>query len=114
MSETESHTGKLIEVKLTGAASLQEFCKMICNNELGFPELPAYYGSWEECFNENCCEKYFLHDGKIYKVYDKDHTEDDLFESTIDAGGNINYAVSYYNGGCSFNEALEQAIKNRV
>lgn len=51
-------------------------------------------------------------DGMIYTV-EKRYADpyEDIFNSTKNEDGTIDFEVKYYNGGCSFNEAIEQAIK---
>ena len=41
----------------------------------------------------------------------KDISDDDIFEANLNKDGSISYIVSYYNGGCCFEEALETAIE---
>lgn len=38
--------------------------------------------------------------------------DDDIFNATQNLDGTIDFHVMYYNGGCSFNEAIEEAISN--
>lgn len=36
---------------------------------------------------------------------------DDIFEATIHPDGKIKYLIRYYNGGCCFEEAIEESLK---
>ena len=38
-------------------------------------------------------------------------TEMDIFESNKNDDGTINFHVMYYNSGCSFDEAIDEAIE---
>ena len=45
-------------------------------------------------------------------MIDTELDEDDIFEIKKNEDGSFDYILSYYNGGCSFNEALDYAFKN--
>lgn len=90
MSETVHYKGKLIPTGKT----LKEFD----------PETSDIYD-------------HYLHaveiDGMVYVVKKKDIDPDgDILRSTKNEDGTIDFEVRYYNGGCSFNEAIEEALKN--
>lgn len=51
-------------------------------------------------------------DSAIYVLEEnEDIEESDIFEAHEDIEGGINFVLSYYNGSCSFNEAIEEALK---
>lgn len=52
-------------------------------------------------------------DGMVYKV-EKVHVDPygDIFESSKNEDGTIDFEVKYYNGGCGFNEAIGYALEN--
>lgn len=52
-------------------------------------------------------------DGLVYEVEEvKIDPYDDIFESSKNEDGSINFEVKYYNGGCGFNEAIVYALDN--
>ena len=56
--------------------------------------------------------KAVLIDDQVYTV-EKEEVEpyEDVFLSSKNEDGTIDFEVKYYNGGCSFNEAIDEAIK---
>lgn len=51
-------------------------------------------------------------DGMVYTVEKTDIDPDyDIFNSTKNEDGTIDFEVKYYNGGCGFNEAIDEALK---
>lgn len=52
-------------------------------------------------------------DGLIYEVEEtRFEPYDDIFESSKNEDGSINFEVKYYNGGCGFQEAIGYALDN--
>ncbi len=99
MSETEHHIGKL---KPTG--------KRI-NEYIGDAKIPDYYKSVAEFFDDEYCERAYVIDGLVFEIEMYDAEEQDIFTATKNDGGTIDFQVKYYNGGCGFNEALDNAMK---
>lgn len=109
MSRTELHVGKVKEVNY-GLTSLEETAKMILW-ELG-EDVDNIHNSIEYLLDEHY-DKYVRVKDKLYKIIvDKEYQEDDLMQATKNSDGTIDYVVQFYNGGCGFNEALEEAINN--
>jgi len=53
-------------------------------------------------------------DGLVYVVNKKRVCDDyDIFNSTGNDDGTIDFEVMYHNGGCGFNEAIGSALKNK-
>jgi hypothetical protein len=51
-------------------------------------------------------------DGQIFEVCDqKDISYKDLFDVSKNEDGSYNFNIKYYNGGCSFQEAIEEGLK---
>ena len=51
-------------------------------------------------------------EGMVYTVEKINIDPDfDIFNSTKNEDGSIDFEVKYYNGGCSFNEAIDEAVK---
>jgi len=102
MSQTEHHIGKLIP---TGQ-SVDHYVKDCI--------IPSYYDDNEEYFNDEFQEKAFAINGIVYEVETKDVADDgDIAISKLNSDGSIDFQVKFYNGGCSFNEAIEDALKNK-
>lgn len=50
-------------------------------------------------------------DGMVYTVEKESYElNDDIFESKKNDDGTIDFEVKYYNGGCGFNEAIDEAL----
>lgn len=113
MSETVHYTGKLEAVDALPDESLEDQCKRILA-EHNYYNLDSLYDSWEEMFCEELYERYVIANDNIYKVVEKNNKSDeyDIFSATQNLDGTIDYEVMYYNGGCSFNEAVERALEN--
>lgn len=108
MSETEHKTGKLKPCEMRG--TIEETCKAILA-ENGFNDL-SYYRSYQEQLEDEFYRKYYVSENCVYEVYSEDkNQDDDIFNASKNADGTINFEIKYYNGGCSFNEALGEAMK---
>jgi len=107
MSDYERFTGKLVKIDL-GDSSLEEMCKKLYNKEL-----PSYYESFEEAI-EDKDDEYIINKGILYKLVDKKYHNpgDSIFNAVQINSNEIKFEVMYYNGGCGFSEAIEQALKN--
>ena len=113
MSETVHYTGKLQLVHKIPNETLEEQCKRILT-EHNYFELNGYCDSWREMLCEELYERYVISCGEVYKVIEKNHKgmDNDVFNAHDNKDGTIDYEVMYYNGGCSFNEAIEIALEN--
>lgn len=117
MSETEQHIGKAKLIYETNIKEkFEEYCKEICL-ENSFEKLD-HYDSYEETIRwENNDKFIIINSGSIISMYEviskkKLEGHDDIYEADLDKEGNIKYVLKYYNGGCGFEEAFGQAIKN--
>lgn len=89
MSETVHYKGKLTPTGKT----LQEF-------DASADDIYDHYYSAVEI------------NGLIWTVEKEDYEPaDDIFTSSKNEDGTIDFEVKYYNGGCGFNEAIDEAIK---
>lgn len=108
MSETEHRVGKLTPVEING--TIEETAEAILKADGVEPK--EYYDTFLDQLEDVGYRQYVITDGKIYKV---DMAEidpyNDIFNATHNEDGTIDFEVKYYNGGCSFNEAIEEAIK---
>jgi hypothetical protein len=89
--------------------SLEDQCKRLLENK----ELPPYFDCYAEYLLDEHYQKYVIIDEIVYYVQKEDvDTESDIFKATKNPDGNFEFEVRYYNGGCGFEEAIEEALKN--
>lgn len=90
MSDTEHYTGKLTPTGKT----LSEFA----------PDA-------EDIYDRDLYENVVEIEGLIYTVEKSAVCQDgDIFTSSKNSDGTINFEVKYYSGGCGFNEAIEYSL----
>ena len=112
MSETVRYTGKMSLIPKLENETLEEQCKKILK-EYDYSKLYSYYDSWEEMLCDKLYGQYVIFDNDIYKIIEKIHKniDQDIFEAYHNNDGTISYEVMYYNGGCSFDEAISYALE---
>jgi hypothetical protein len=108
MSEQVSYKGKLKKITDKNL-SLEEQCKSICKshniNSLG------WHDSYIDVVRFDLDDDYTISNNEIYKILEKKSYDD--FEWCIvkkNSDGTYDFDVSYYNGGCSFEEAIENGF----
>jgi len=106
MSEDVTYAGKLRKVYC--GDSLEDEARRILLN-LG-TEIDEYYDTYLESLKEN--DKYMVIEDCIYEVLEKRKLNHDFMLATQESDGTISFFVSYYNGGCCLEEAVEEAINN--
>ena len=110
MSETVHYTGRLKLVEKLENETLEEQCKRILKWHK-YTELNKYCDTWEEMLCDEFYKKYVIYNEDIYEVVElKDRCNRDVFEAIENSDGSISYVVMYYNGGCSFDEAIGYAL----
>lgn len=111
MSRTVHYTGRLELVEKLKDETLEEQCKRILSL-YNYTDLHGYCDTWEEMLCDELYEKYVIHNEDVYKVVEKRsrNTDYDVFEAIENSDGSISYVVMYYNGGCSFDEAIGYAL----
>ena len=84
-------------------------------------EIPDYYDlnndrDVNEMFSDELSEKFVESNGVMYIIEEKSEldVEDDIFKCESIGNNRFSYIVKYYNGGCGFEEAIEEAIDNIV
>jgi len=109
MSETVTYKGKLQEVVLIND-NLEETCKdILLKNNI---EIHNDF-SYQEQLSDNFYKEYVSTNNKLYRVLYKENFEfDNIFNAELNLDGTISFLVKYYDGGCSFNEAIEKAMDN--
>lgn len=76
-------------------------------------ELPSYYDSYQEMLLDDFYKQYAIHEDALYSVNIKEIDPDDnIFIANIKADGSFDFEVKYYNGGYSFNEAIDYVLNN--
>lgn len=100
MSETEHQVGTLKPTNKT----VEQYCG-------GVDLTDSWADDIQEYFTDKYYRKAYVIDNMVYEVECKDFGEEDIF-TAVKNGDNIDFVVKFYNGGCSFDEALEQAIEN--
>lgn len=104
MSETVHYKGTLRLLERLENETLEEqIQRILCKNEL-----PSYAESWEECLYSDYYKEYAINNNILYKVEIDDY---DIFNIHKNTDGTYDFDVMYYNGGCSFDEAIEEAFK---
>ena len=101
MSDYEHHKGTLTPIRsdLTPA----KFAELIYDN------IPKYYDSKLELLLED--SKYYVTKDSVYTINDTRHQDDSWYDAKK-MGDVIAYDVQFYNGGCGFHEALDDAIRD--
>lgn len=109
MSDYEHHYGKLTPIEHQTNLSTQEVAKTILNlNKIPLDADEDFITQ----LNDELYGKFICIKDKIYKIDDKEHdSSDDIIRASLHSDNSITYEVRYYNGGCGFGEALEEALK---
>ena len=111
MSETEFHVGTLIKIPRLSSMSLEEHAKDICiENKVPFDDS---YDDYTQILRAGESNDFVILLDEIYKIVDKEFDPDNIQEMDIIDDNTINYMVSFYNGGGSFEEVLEYNLKNK-
>jgi len=106
MSDNEVHIGKLVPMVLSGV-TLEQRCKSACKH-FKFKKKGA--DSWEDRLREDGYRKVFIRDRVIYEVNDEQLDPSGFSRVTENKDGTVDYTIMYYNGGASFDEALEWGV----
>ena len=110
MSETEHRIGKLTPVGIPGDNETTARGLCILN---GFGEELKYHGTFIEKLKDDGYNKYFVTKDIIYEITCKDLDPfADIARSSLNSDGTIDFEVRWYNGGASFSEVLESALRN--
>lgn len=108
MSYTEVHAGKCRKIFTGTKEEIEEFCE----KKMGGKK-DDFYDSYTGQFIDDFYYEYQIIGNSIYEIiFDIENNDGDIFFAEEDSDGDINYVLQYYNGSCSFSEALEEAIEN--
>lgn len=109
MSETVHYKGVLKKAERYDNETLEEQCKRLLNGK----ELPFFYDSYEEFYSDEYYHKAVILNDIIYLVEREDvDPYENIFTISKINDNEFKFEVRYYNGGCSFNEAIENAFEN--
>lgn len=112
MSETVQYRGKLIKLKKLNNETLEQQSERICKENYLY-ERPCYYRNWGEYLTGELYERYYINNNNLYVIESEQvDPEYDIFNASLNKNGEIEFEVKYYNGGCGFNEALDEAMNN--
>ena len=74
--------------------------------------METYYDDWIERLQDLNDNEFVVCSNCIYHVIsDKEISGGDIFNAERNLDGTISYVLSYYNGGCGFEEAIETALE---
>ena len=107
MSEMETHKGKLVPITNVEGTQ-EERAKEICSR-LGL-EREEYHNSWLECLKDGGYRKVYIHGDTIYEIRDERLDSYGFVEGTANDDGSIDYFISWYNGGASMDEVLDDVM----
>lgn len=107
MSDTVHYKGVLKPVEKLGGETLEEQCRRVLSGK----ELPSYFDSYQEYLLDMNYMQMTIQDGILYAV-ERENVDPytDIFNAQRQENGEIAFEVRYYNGGCGFDEAIEEAF----
>lgn len=113
MSDVVHYKGKIRKVDKLPGESLEDVCKRVANQR-GFHELTRWCDTWVELVSDEAYGECAIIDDELFLVegIKKDLYDQDVFCASKNSDGSFNFEVRYYNGGTSFDEAIEKALKN--
>jgi len=114
MSDYETRKGKCKKITKDENESYSDFCTRI---------IKTYSSRSEDISNFDEEDlRWYIYDNSIavlnnndaYVIIHEDSIDDyqDIYNASKNEDGTIDFLLRYYNGGCSFDEALTTAIKN--
>lgn len=110
MSEQETVCGKLKLLNKLSDETLEQQCKRIYSERFTPREVP-YWDSFEEDLMDDGYKKFTIYDDNLYEVISKENFDSyNIFDIKKTEDGTFDFVLSYYNGGCSFDEAIEHAF----
>lgn len=108
MSKMETIKGTLTVVKLPNCNSLEETCKAVCAlNKFN----TLYYITWQAILEEELSDKFMVLNGILYSIERTILNDDGFSEVSQNENGEIEFFVSFYNGGTYISEVIETAMR---
>ena len=109
MSETRHYRGTMQRIAV-GRDKANEVAKERLNTA-GKTELPNYHDNWYDYLCDFYYKDYVFVNNALYSVEKSEVGEEDVFIAQRHKDG-YKFEVAYYDGGMSFDEALQEAIDN--
>jgi hypothetical protein len=110
MSETVVFVGKLKPVKMRG--DIEKTAEAIFKESFG--EKDDIFRTYLEALQEETRD-YCTVGNRLYCVQiENDDPYESVFRASSNGDGTIDFVVKYHNGGCSFEEAIENAVEGGI
>lgn len=120
MSEMKHYVGKLKEVYPGSKETFEEMCHRILleGNVVGTDEIVEdyYYSEWSKVLQENLYDKYIVtvdknYEKHLFMISEKREVHEgcDVYNMHKNINGEYEYEVIYYDGGTSFDDAINFA-----
>lgn len=108
MSETVHFKWKLTRVELTW--TLEEKCEQFMKSKSQV--LPEWHSKYKESVEDSFYKEIVILNDELYSVEMESFSDDqDIFTSKNNDDWTIDFDIRYYNGWCSFDEAIGYAVK---
>lgn len=106
MSDTEAHKGTLYKYSRGNESLFDAISRYAESKSIEFDGTdPA------EIIGDHFYDELIIVNGQLYTITDSEYdTGNDIYQATMNADASISYVVQFYNGGCSFSEALQSAV----
>ena len=122
MSKTETRIGKIKLISRLENETNLEFIKRTAPDYFNEEIYNKYFDEDDKesiglfldyVVDELPYENFVIVNDQLYEIIDdEDIAENDIFRLEDLGNGEFSYFVSYYNGGCGFGEAIEEAFRN--
>ena len=109
MSETDYYTGTIKKVeKKPGETKKELMTRLLKESNINYDP-----DCIEDDFYDTFYESHVAYGENIYEILEKNKKDayEDIFEATEIDDDKISFTVKYYNGGCSFGEAIEESLE---
>lgn len=114
MSETVHFRGKLKKIEVE---DINTFKKEAVENYFKTVPVPSWYKEedYKDYFDDYASDKYIINNNNVYEIISQDNinNDGDIYIAKANLDGTIDYEVRYYDGGCGFSEALEEALDRK-
>lgn len=114
MSETVHYRGRMTEIKPRHSVDLNGVAREICDSR-GL-EKQSFHRDYVELLCDELYDEYITINQKLFSLEKVElDCDEEIMRAEQNLDGSISYEVRYYNGGCGFNEAVEEALdKNGI
>ena len=114
MSSQETHIGTIKELKRLEDETFEQMCERLYLEQNKSVPKDDWYDTYAEALKDCDFDKFYINEKSetVYAILNDKASRDDVDVShAVQTGDAIDYIVSFYNGGCSFPEALDSAIE---